>query len=359
MKIGILTYHRTYNYGGCLQALATRTILERMGHEVYYIDYWPQYHAEEYKLFNRQKYRNLSLKGKLRYIANYLMTYNSRKKRCINFEEYHKLFTYPFCKPTTETYDAIVYGSDQIWRKQQATKTYNPVYFGVNDIKSRKHISFSASMGILPTSEEDKVIVKSYLSHLDSISVRESNLKRFIENLGFSGVFNSIDPTLMLTAEDWEAILPSKRLIPDKYILVYALWGGIFNIKDIRHYANTHDMKIVFLRGEANKRETEYELTTANPQTFLSLIKNAELVLSSSFHGLAFSILFHKEFLVSFNSNSERAKSLLAQVGLSERFILPHEKLPLNLEVIDYDKVEQKLHVLRKEAKDYLMDNLK
>ena len=359
MKIGILTYHRTHNYGGCLQALATREILYKLGHEAYYVDYWPAYHAAEYELFNKQKYTALTWKGKLRYILNYCITYSSRRKRHKNFEAYHEQFTYPFCKSMTQSYDAIVYGSDQIWRKQKGINSYNPVYFGINDIRANKHIAFSASMGVIPDNPNDRMIVKNYLTGLDSIAVRESNLLQLVQSLGYIHSVKTSDPTLILSADEWEKIIPTKRIIKEKYILVYALWGGVFNNESIRRYAKENKLKIVYLRGEALKNDTKTDFTTADPQTFISLIKHAEMVLSSSFHGLAFSVIFHKEFFVSLNNNADRAKSLLNDVGLSERFITPKEEIPLNFTRIDYNQVEFRLQNLRIKSINYLRDSLK
>lgn len=359
MKIGILTYHRTHNYGGCLQALATRTILQQLGYEAFYVDYWPAYHAAEYKLFNKQKYSTLTWKGKLRYVLNYCMTYSSRKERYDNFEAYHQQFTYPYCKPLTESYDAIVYGSDQIWRKQKVINIYNPVYFGINDFKANKHIAFSASMGIIPKEAKDKIIIKNYLTGLNSIAVRESNLLEFVQSLGYIHSTKTSDPTLILSADDWDKIIPTKRIIREKYILIYALWEGVFNIESVRKYAKLNKLKIVYLRGEALKNDTDTEFTTADPQTFISLIKHAEMVLSSSFHGLAFSIIFHKEFFVSFNSNAERAKSLLKDVGLLDRFMNPKEEIPCNFTLIDYSKVEYLLQKLRMISINYLKASLR
>ena len=181
MKIGILTYHRTHNYGGCLQALAMRLFLEGQGHEVYYVDYWPDYHKRAYDIFNKDVFKHSNIKGKIRYIFSVISTYSFARKRQEIFESYLEKYVYPYCKPLAEQYDVIIYGSDQIWRKQYALNDYNPVYFGENNFRAKKHVSYAASMGILPNNEADDKRIASMLKNLDVISVRENTLKGYIE----------------------------------------------------------------------------------------------------------------------------------------------------------------------------------
>ena len=85
MKVGILTYHRTNNYGACLQAVAMRLVLEKMGCEVYYVDYWPDYHANMYKLFSLGNLKGRSFKGKIGYLIRSLNGIKAKKKRIRNF----------------------------------------------------------------------------------------------------------------------------------------------------------------------------------------------------------------------------------------------------------------------------------
>ena len=81
MEVGILTYHRTLNHGACLQAVATRLLLERLGHKVYYVDYWPKYHADSYKLFSFERFLKLSFRKKLGYLKSLLSYINYTKRR--------------------------------------------------------------------------------------------------------------------------------------------------------------------------------------------------------------------------------------------------------------------------------------
>lgn len=153
MKIGIVTYHRTLNYGAVMQSLATRFALEEMGHEVYYVDYWPDYHRRLYECFSFRRFVRCIFKF---HAVSYLKMSVWKKRRHDNFDVFFKRYIYPYCRPIDENYDVVIYGSDQIWRKQIALRTYNPFYFGKNDINTKHHVSYAASMGILPDNGTDK-----------------------------------------------------------------------------------------------------------------------------------------------------------------------------------------------------------
>lgn len=354
MKIGILTYHRTLNYGGCLQALATRKTLEKMGHEVYYVDYWPDYHKAEYSLFNKYKFRAFTWKGKINYLLNTILTFPYKQKRQKNFDIFLQEHILPFCKPLNETYDIIVYGSDQIWRKQSAMKDYNPIYFGANVFSASRHIGFSASMGVLPEKEDEIAKVKELLSNIDEISVRENDLAQLLESLGFPNIEVTLDPTLLLRREEWDEILPSKPYTDDKYILVYSLWGDVFNKESVDALAKERNAKVIILRGEARHFDSDTEVATAGPATFISLIKNADFVFTSSFHGLVFSILYNKQFYTSFGVNGGRAKSLLSILGLSDRYLPNGARISTDIPLIEYDQVNTSLGEFQQKTIQYL-----
>ena len=356
MKIGILTYHLTHNYGGCLQALALRIALESLGHEVYYVDYWPKYHQRKYSAFNIDEFNGLGLRGKAGYLLRTLRHYPFFSKRKENFERFHNTYTYPYCKPTSEAYDVIVYGSDQIWRKQSHSHQYNPVYFGDNDFKARLHVSYAASMGVLPTKQVDVKVVVQLVSHLYRIGVRELDLKDFLSEQGVSDVNLTIDPTLLLDSETWNKIVPLEPYTGKPYILVYALWGEVFDMKSIYQFAKQHDMIVKILRGRPTHKDTETEITTAGPEEFLRLIKSASFVFSSSFHGLVFSILHHKSFYTSFSKNGGRARSLLSTIGLSDRYLEPLQPITQIMfdTEIDYSEVEKHLSESKFSSLNYL-----
>lgn len=352
MKIGILTYHRSNNYGALLQAIALRKTLTDMGHEVSFIDYWPAYHKHLYDIFSFASLKQKSFKNQIRYISGIIRKYHWIKARIQNFEDFRSIYIYPYLSSMDDTYDMVVCGSDQIWRKQREIHVYNPVYFGKNDIKALRQISYAASMGIITKDEDDKYILKDYLSHLDSISVRENDLKELVEELGYV-CEQSLDPTLLLNKEQWSSLINITPTISEKYVLYYKLLGNSFDEQVIKKFAKEHNLKIITLYGAANT-ETENNVTTASPQRMLSLINGAEYVFTSSYHGMVFSILFHKPFYVSFRKNSGRASSLLSELNLSNRLLEPMSHIPQNENVIDFAKVDEIIKTKRKPSIEYL-----
>lgn len=354
MKIGILTYHRTLNYGACLQAVATRLVLEQLGHEAYYVDYWPKYHQKQYGVFSWDKFWQGNYRFKLRYLINTAQTFPFVRKRQRKFKEFQNKYIIPYCRSINEQYDIVLYGSDQIWRKQPPKKKYNPIYFGDNTIHAMKHVAFSASMGILPESFEDKAIIKQLVAHLDKVAVRENDLRELLMELGVEDVTQTIDPTLLLEASVWDASIPQPPYHGKGYLLVYALHPEVFDMNKVRSFAANKGIGIKILLGKATCKDTDSVYSSSDPSEFLGLIKNAKYVLSSSFHGLAFSIIYHKEFFVSFANNSNRALTLLQALGVPERMIPACSDIPSSFLPIDYAQVNERLEGLKSLSLEYL-----
>jgi len=359
MKIGIVTYHRTLNYGAVMQALATRFVLEEMGHEVYYVDYWPDYHKEMYALFPQKRFKKFNILQKAKFLLLLFIHYKSKKRRINNFEAFFKEHIYPYCRPVDEYFDVVIYGSDQIWRKQNSLGGYNPVYFGKNSFNTMHHISYAASMGVLPDNDSDKEKVKELVSHLEKISVREEGLRQLLLSIGYSDVTLSLDPTLLLNSEQWDKHLPTKAYTGEKYVLVYVFGNTPFDLREIKKFAKEKGLKTFILRGYARTKESATNITNVGPLEFIRFIKNAEYIFSASFHGLAFSIIYGKQFFTSFNSNAGRAESLLNLLGIKGRLLPPQSSIPDDVNPIDYTIVRGKLKVLQEGSMKFLTEILK
>lgn len=135
-------------------------------------------------------------KGAVIYTLKTLFYYRERKQRIMAFRKFIHSYIEPFCKPYScnEKYDVIIYGSDQIWRKQPGLKyRFNPVYFAGNILMADKHVSYAASMGIIDLCSEDYTFLKEKLSHFTKISVREKSLQDVIQHIGLESqvVFGS------------------------------------------------------------------------------------------------------------------------------------------------------------------------
>ena len=358
MKIGILTYHRSHNYGALLQGIALREVLVRAGHQVTFIDYWPAYHRHMYALFSFHRMMSRKgLGGKIIYFKNCIVNYKNRKKRKTNFDIFIKENIEPYISSINDNYDVIVHGSDQIWRKQPEINTYNPVYFGKHQIKSNRKVSYAASMGVLPTDEFSRNLVKDNLSCLDTISVREESLLALVKEFGYLNAVHDLDPTLLLPSDYWAGKFDLK-LSSERYALYYKIQDS-FDTKELRRYVESKGLKLKIIHSKANVADSEVNITTAGPQQFLQMIYGAEMVFTSSFHGLAFSLIFNKPFYASFVKNAGRAGSLLEAVDLLNRLLKPKTAIPSNLCDIDFNVVNQFLHALRNaslESLDHLIN---
>lgn len=360
MKIGILTYHRSHNYGALMQAIALRVLLQQHGHEVYYIDYWPKYHQDKYKIFDTTMFRRLAMKNKLAYLFFTLIERNGRKKRIEAIKPFITEYIEPYCKPYNdrEEYDVAIYGSDQIWRKQTGLKNkLNPVYFGRNLIRSKKKISYAASMGNINLNAADYDDIKAWLSDFNMLGVRENNISSVLKGLHLNNVHLTLDPTLLLTADQWANVIHPKRLIKEKYAVLYQIRKA-FDIKRVKEYCKQKGLRLIDVPSSYSFKKRHAEFVFANPSDFISLFMYADFCFVASFHGLAYSINFGRQFLASFATAGNRAETLVSGLGLNNRLVPPFENLPDNLSDIDYKDVNAKLLVLRNESLSFLLQHI-
>lgn len=356
MKVGILTYHRAISYGATLQAIATRCFFNSLGDDVYFVDYFPEYHKEKYKLINEKSLKRINVLKSLLYLYDALAGYSVRKQRLRVFSPFINEYIEPFCKTYEEfgDFDLIVYGSDQIWRKQPGLgMKFNPVYFGEGICPNVKKISFAASMGIISLNTEDKLFLKNTLLNFNKIGVREASLVKILEGIGISATHN-IDPTFLLDRSQWDVILKTKRVVEGNYVLYYKVAHG-FDEKKLESFCKKNNLKLIKVYSYEYKNKSDYN---PDPSDFVSLIKYASFVFTTSFHGLAFSLIYRKQFLVSCKANSERLTSLLNSISLNSRFVNSDDDLESAYrQQIDYNIVGPCLDVLIEQSKRFLLDN--
>ncbi len=353
MKIGILTYHRSHNFGALFQGIATRTLLESQGHEVYFIDYWPKYHKAMYSLFSFWVLNHTTIGGAVCYILKCLEDVRTKRIRKKKYESFIEKYIVPWCVKSETTFDVIIYGSDQIWRKQPYINAYNPIYFGVNNYITKKHLAYAASMGVMKIDDKDREILKRYISHIDKLSVREENLLTLVHELGFKEAITCLDPAILMTAELWNKLFPLPESPKEKYALFVNYIPDSFNEQIIRKHANDAGLKFIKVNGSVLKKDTDDALTSLSPLELFNLIRNASFIYSSSFHAMVFSVIYHKQFYASFKNNSFRAFSLLDKLDLKPRLLNSQSGISENHE-IDYIQVDNKLENMRKKSLDFL-----
>lgn len=367
MKIGILTYHRAENYGGSLQAYALKHHLESKGHTVRFIDYWPDYHAKHYYYLNPYDLNKRNKKGQIVYILNTLLSLPWLIKRRYNFRKFIKeylgisgspvfRFNHESCK---EEYDAVIYGSDQIWRRQNfpAFEGYDDWYFGSDHINCQVKIAYAASIGSLIRTKDSEVFFQKHLKNFSILSVREKEVKLWLEEQGYHPLL-VVDPVLLLKKDDWLRLCKTSNLSTGKYILFYNLLGTPESLSFAKRIAEKHNCEIRELTKNRDLHiDNKRYIKSASVGVFLSLIANAEVIIANSFHGVAFSILFEKEFYaVGMRHLSARVENLLSILNIPERYINTAGYFSV---YIDYKRINERLEMLRNSSVQYLDTSLK
>ncbi|WP_051160121.1 polysaccharide pyruvyl transferase family protein, partial [Cyclobacterium qasimii] len=321
MKIGIITYQRSHNYGAVLQAYALLSTLKKNGHDVEIVDYWPHYRDG---MYDNLKYKflpnDISVIDKTKTIVTDFLSYERRIRRSKKFENFIK----SRLKLTGDTikngvdivdkFDLIIYGSDQIWRYNNYNlfKGFDPVYWGKFPINCPKKITYAASMGVMDIDDSKLTFVKENLSNFDNISVRESSLKDLIQPLTDKKIDQVLDPVFLLSKNEWNE-LTFKSKINRKYVLFYNLLSSKEGTLMADTIALKLGCKVIEISGNIQplKYSNRFQQTTG-PKEYVNLFKNAEFIVSTSFHGVAFSIVFDKQFYaLGMGKNSSRVQSLL------------------------------------------------
>ena len=354
MRIGILTFHRAINYGAFLQAFALKHYLESIGHHVEIVDYWPFGHANVYKLLNLD-WKHQSLVKILKTLISFALGYSRRKKRKDKMEylvqKYFNLSLSPIYEKPEELssldYDCVVYGSDQIWWKSTIPgyEGFDPVYWGEYINPEIKKVTYAPSMGIIDLTQEDKLQIQKWLKNFDAISVRETELCQAIQGLTEKNISVVLDPVFLLSKEEW-----SKYCIPinrSKYILYYNLLPSKEADKLVERLQDKWKYDVIEITGSVNFRKIgKRYIQTADAFEFISYIKNAEFVVTSSFHGTAFSILFEKQFyVVGMGKKVGRVKSLLSQLDMEDRLMGN-----LSADSLNYNCIIRKLNSLTQQS---------
>ena len=363
MKIDVITRHAVPNYGSLLQTYATQKTLEKLGYEAEIIDYIRD--DEKYKnlvnsLVKGKKWdKNIILREVYKIIQrpNYGTMYKKFKKYRENFLnlteiEYRNLDELKKNKPIADIYCS---GSDQIWGNIGKDE-YDPVYF-LEFLNGERCFSYSASFG---KSELDKKLdnnLKQLLSKYETLLVREDTAKEILINKGFKNVEQVLDPTLLLSKEEWSNI-SSKKKNRKKYILVYQLHAS----KDFDKYAKKVKKKtgMKLLRISPSL----YHITRSgkliylpNQYEFLRYFKNAEYILTDSFHATAFSIIFNKNFSVILpGKTSTRITSLLKMTNLESRIIKNFDDFSNINKNINYEEINNILQIKREESIELLKE---
>lgn len=367
MKIGIITIHKINNYGSVFQAYALQNVCQKLGHNAEIIDYQ----------FPNEFQRSVGIKSaavkirKKETIVKYLYAFGLFKqhKGIANFvRKYQHLTDKEYNNPnelavTPPIYDVYLTGSDQIWNPNYCSG--DPSFFLDFAPEGKKRVAYAASFGVSALGNEYAIKFSEYLKKYAAIGVRENSGVKLVEELtNRKDTEIVLDPTLLLNKDDWQKIAVQQRLVKEKYILCYYLNYSFDSFPYVdelaKHVQKITGYKVVKVaRPPKNFYESNtYHPVGASPEEFLALVRDAELVLTTSFHGTAFAVNFEKPLfsvVASRKSGDSRQISLLNNVGLTDRVIEMGESFPsLEHLACDYTEPAKKLENLRNHSINFL-----
>ena len=380
MKIGILTLPLHTNYGGILQAYALQTVLERMGHNVEVIDKSRYRFLPFYKKPFIYVYRIL-LKVFLR--KNIKIQLEKYYNECIDRDKITQIYTRPFIDKyihqkhiekfseiKQNDFDAIVVGSDQIWRTIYANLFFQSTTAAYLDFAQKwdnlKRIAYAASFGtdLWEYSKENTKKCSNLIGLFNAVSVREKNgISLCCENLNYKSAIQVLDPTLLLDASDYERLFRKKMNNEKKGTLFcYILDPNEIKNSIIKKCEQKYNLKAFHVNSRVDDWNAPIGERIQPPvEEWLRGIADADFVITDSFHACAFSIIFKKQFLVIGNEKRglSRFTSFLDMFDLKDRLIV--DKTPndnLKCHEINYDEVYKELSTLRSVSFEFLKNNL-
>ena len=359
MKAGLVTFYHIHHYGALLQAAATERAVESLGGACEIIDYYVNQ--------NNDLFRKPTGVGSAAADVHTALHYKALRDRYQRFERFskdhlrisgHRFESLEELRSAELPYDLILSGSDQIWNpKIFPDGRFDPVFFGA--FSTRRKIAYAPSFGVPHIPEGMEEELRSYLEQFSHISVRERQGREIVKEITGKDVPVVLDPTLLLTAEQWSAM----AVPPDRsggYILCYCISKPGALAPYIQRLAEETGLPVVQLCGIRQKVHPKAAcVLDAGPSEFLGLFQNASYVCTNSFHGTVFSVQFQKPFFTAVAPSelaapeSSRTFSILSRLGLTERIIGTGATAGLD-DTIDWADVDRRLRAARQSSLDYL-----
>ncbi|EIY26949.1 polysaccharide pyruvyl transferase family protein [Phocaeicola dorei] len=367
-KVGIITFHASYNYGSMLQAYALQQTILKLGYACEIINFRSVVQKKQFKPI----FMVGTLYGRLvRFIIQSTYVCGILKKQRL-FEQFlqHELVLSDKEYATLEdlgnadfNYDYYISGSDQIWNVY--CNDFNYAYF-LPFVKSGKRIAYAPSMGSgLSIKTCDKIgLIQELLVKYDVIGMRETIGARYIEKITSKQVATVLDPTLLFKPEDYDTLIDKKPLIKGDYVFIYS---PNYNEKVNEMAAalgDKYNKQVVISQGLVSKEAMlkwgkKFKIyPAAGPKEFLNLCKYASIVCCDSFHAVVFSILFKKCFFTLNGMKDNRISNLLERLHLQDRsFSLSDTYLDAPLQ-IDFTETFNLLETERRESLNWLKQSL-
>lgn len=361
MRIGILTVPFNNNYGGFLQAFALKRILMDMGHEVIFI--------------NRRRNRKRNYKT---IIKDLLIKLHLREDKVKKIGKYTNQFKRKYLHPITEEYytsqelrkclkykfDMVIVGSDQVWRYRYAKDSIDDFYCNFIEGTDIPHFSYAASMGIDEMEyPKDKIEVCSkLLKSFKAISVREQSTVDILRSyFGVKDAQVVLDPTLLLDKHIYIDLFKNQYTGNNRpYIFTYVLDEDSELRNAIEEFASLHQLEIINLRAQTGNIK---DIKIIEPvEKWLSALYYSDYVITDSFHGTVFSIIFNKQFVTfgNISRGMSRLEDLLGCFELNNKLISESSDVQKTLETpINWESVEKHLELFKSYSLSFINDVFK
>lgn len=327
----IITYYEAPNYGAFLQAYATQEFLITNGIDARIL----RHKANKPNFFTRVMDNHLSTK---------VIEYRNQIQHEIDKVQNHlRMANYG------EQFDIAIIGSDEVWNVKNLTARHLTIFFRPYK-NSSKTIAYSVCAGSTQPKHMKLFPYTVGIKRLSSVAVRDEYTEKLANKMGITNVKRTIDPTFLYDYK--QSVL--NRLVPENYLLVYTYGFSEESIKAVQMFASNHDLKIVATGSNCEWGDIN---PMVSPFEWLSLFKYSTYVVTSTFHGSVFSIIFEKQFAV-IENDSNKVKSLLEEFHLLHRKVNPSNNLTdVFKDHIDYNYTNIFVDERRKQSSDYLLSH--
>lgn len=318
MKVGIITFHWGTNYGGVLQAYALQQVVKKMGHQVQIINYAPFSHRDSVLYCFKTRHPRKALSQ---------LVENLKEKKFILFREKYLSLTKRYyslsdLESDLPLMDVYISGSDQVWNPYIALTTGLPYFLTFTSDSSRR-IAYSVSLGCDDYPRDIMKIIAPYIDRFHLVSVREYTALSILANAGLKNVVIMPDPTLLLNREEVNQLI-LKSNIGTGFYFFYILQENQVLIQQLHRFVN-RKLKTRIINTK------HYRNSMFGIEKWLLCIKNARFIVTNSFHGVIFSILFEKQFVVvpvegNMKGMNDRIYTLMKMFNLSNRILQKYDE---------------------------------
>ena len=322
-RIGILTFHRALNYGAVFQTYALERVFQKLDTDVEIIDYRASFNE---KRFARKKISECIKPRQLYYIL-FRNAYSFDSKEVFSKFTSHLKMSLP-CSNQKELskickkYEKIVCGSDQVWNI--ACTEGDDSYFlpFINNIE--KKTSYAASIGYEVLPDRYKEDYRKWISNFSAISVREKTAQSIVYELTKRDASYVLDPTLLLSREEWEQLADFSRVPNKRFVVLYVMFEDKKLLNFAKNLAKREKCELIYINERLFKLKGAKNLRKVTPEQWLGLFLKADYIVTNSFHGTAFSVNFNKQFYVGYIPRSianTRLKCILEEYNLNSQVI--------------------------------------